>query len=187
MSKFNTYTDTVDLSAWHELCMAEGMLRHFRKGEVFAERGKKLKYFGFVVKGYFKYVVTDTEGDRHITGFVFDNALVGDFLSIVRGETVKTDIIAACNAEVMLCNVDVFRQHIERYNNLRCIMAESLFRQAYNLYIELHVKSPKERYMALLSRCPDILQNITLKEMSSYLQITPTHLSRIRRELTFGT
>ena len=102
MSKFNTYTDTVDLSAWHELCMAEGMLRHFRKGDVFAERGKKLKYFGFVVKGYFKYVVTDTEGDRHITGFVFDNALVGDFLSIVRGEDGHNRGMQ-CRSHVMQC------------------------------------------------------------------------------------
>lgn len=187
MSKFNTYTDSVDLSAWHELCMAEGKLRHFRKGEVFAGRGKKLRYFGLVVKGYFKYVVTDTEGDSHITGFTFGNELVGDFLSIVSGETVKTNIIAACNADVMLCHADVLRRNIGHYYNLRCMMAESLFRQAYNLYIELHVKSPKERYLALLKRCPDILQNITLKEMSSFLQITPTHLSRIRRELTFGT
>ncbi|TGX96558.1 Crp/Fnr family transcriptional regulator, partial [Bacteroides muris (ex Afrizal et al. 2022)] len=32
----------------------------------------------------------------------------------------------------------------------------------------------------------DLLQDITLKDLASYLQITPTYLSRIRKEITFG-
>ncbi|WP_434475863.1 Crp/Fnr family transcriptional regulator, partial [Bacteroides acidifaciens] len=103
----------------------------------------------------------------------------------VNKESVKTNIIAATDAEVIQCSVTVLKHQLANSPELHRILAEGLFRQAYMRYLDLHGSSPKARYLALLKRCPDILQNITLKEMASYLQITPTHLSRIRKELTF--
>ncbi|WP_289691137.1 Crp/Fnr family transcriptional regulator [Bacteroides acidifaciens] len=161
------------------------MVKHYRKGEVFVWQGDVIKYFGFIRKGYFKYTITDTEGYEHITGFVFSNGLVGDFLSTVNKESVKTNIIAATDAEVIQCPASVLKRQLEHSPALHRALTEGLFRQAYMQYLDLYSSSPKARYLALLKRCPDILQNITLKEMASYLQITPTHLSRIRKELTF--
>ncbi len=51
---------------------------------------------------------------------------------------------------------------------------------------DLYRQTSKERYVELLNHCPDIFQHITLKELASYLQITPTHLSRIRKEILSG-
>ena len=110
---------------------------------------------------------------------------MGDFLSTVNKESVKTNIIAATDAEVIQCPASVLKRQLEHSPALRRALTEGLFRQAYMQYLDLYSSSPKARYLALLKRCPDILQNITLKEMASYLQITPTHLSRIRKELTF--
>lgn len=185
MSNFNSYTNALDLSYWHECCAKEGTLRHFAKGEMFARRGNRLRYWGISVRGYFKYALTDTDGNVHVTGFAFKNEFIGDYLSIVNGQPLRTDIIAAADADVMLCNVNMIRRIFEEQPELRYGLAERLFQQAYTQYLDMHIKSPKERYLELLRRCPGILQNITLKEMSSYLNITPTHLSRIRRELTF--
>ena len=64
--------------------------------------------------------------------------------------------------------------------------AEGLLRQTYNRFLNLYGQSPKERYLALVAQCPEILQQVSLKELASYLQITPTHLSRIRKEITFN-
>lgn len=185
MENFNSYMDNLDMTVWHEICLQNGMVKHYRKGEVFVWQGDVIKYFGFIRKGYFKYTITDTEGHEHITGFVFSNGLVGDFLSTVNKESVKTNIIAATDVEVIQCPASVLKRQLEHSPALRRAMTEGLFRQAYMRYLDLHGSSPKARYLALLKRCPDILQNITLKEMASYLQITPTHLSRIRKELTF--
>lgn len=185
MEKFNTYVDSIDLGPWRELCDKKGTVKCFRKGESFACCGDSVKHFGLIRKGYFKYTVADTCGEEHITGFAFSGCPVGDALSIVCEQPLKSNIIAAATAEVMMCPVAELK-HLFEESPMQCrILFENLFRQAYTQYLDLYRLSPKERYLALLKRCPDILQNITLKELASYLQITPTHLSRIRKELTF--
>jgi len=41
----------------------------------------------------------------------------------------------------------------------------------------------KERYVKLLEEKPHIIQNVSLKHIATYLGITDTSLSRIRKEL----
>ena len=64
--------------------------------------------------------------------------------------------------------------------------AEQLFNQIYLRYINLYRYTPEKRYIQLIERYPDIIQLIPLKEIASYLKITPIHLSRIRRKQTLG-
>lgn len=42
----------------------------------------------------------------------------------------------------------------------------------------------KERYLVLLKEKPHIVQNISLKHIATYLGITDTSLSRIRKEIS---
>ena len=49
-------------------------------------------------------------------------------------------------------------------------------------YTNLYRYTPEERYEQLLEKYRDIIQLIPLKEIASYLKITPIHLSRLRRK-----
>lgn len=186
MKKFNTYIDAIDMTYWRELCSRKGTLTYYRKGEPFVWCGDLIKHFGFIRKGYFKYTLTNAKGDESITGFAFEGCIVGDFLSTMHEKPIKTNIIAATDAEVMQCPASELKCQLENSPVQYRMLAEGLFNQAYTQYLSLHTLSPKARYLALLNSCPELLQNITLKELASYLQITPTHLSRIRKELTFA-
>ena len=53
------------------------------------------------------------------------------------------------------------------------------FMRLHNLYR----KSPRQRYVELCEQYPQVVETVTLKDLSSFLLITPNHLSRIRREL----
>ena len=65
------------------------------------------------------------------------------------------------------------------------IAAEQMFFQSYSRYLDLFRFTPEERYLQLLKKCPAILQMVSLKEIASYLKITPIHMSRIRRKQSF--
>ena len=41
---------------------------------------------------------------------------------------------------------------------------------------------PLERYRLLVQNSPEIINNVTLKELASFLNVTPQHLSRIRKQ-----
>ncbi len=163
-----------------------GQLCHYKKGEYFLRRGETAKnVWGFIKKGYFKYSVADSDGNMHITGFAFCNTPIGDYLSLSMKIPIVADIIAATDAEVFVCNRSIIDDLFERNPKLHSVISDAFFHQTYNLYLNLYSRSAKERYIQILKDCPDILQNITLKELASYLQIIPTYLSRIRKGITF--
>lgn len=69
---------------------------------------------------------------------------------------------------------------------LKQAMSDSVFTQIYAQYLDTYRMTTKERYKRLLLRCPELVQSINLKDIASYLKVTPTTISNIRREITFG-
>ena len=65
-------------------------------------------------------------------------------------------------------------------------ISDHLFSQVYTQYLDTYRMTTRERYKRLLLRCPEIVQSINLKDIASYLRVTPTTISNIRREITFG-
>ncbi|MDE6551975.1 MAG: hypothetical protein K2K98_03295 [Muribaculaceae bacterium] len=47
----------------------------------------------------------------------------------------------------------------------------------------MYRKTPKERYLDLLSNYPEVFNIVPMKDIASFLNVTPTYLSRIRRVL----
>ena len=78
----------------------------------------------------------------------------------------------------------LFRQNIDNME-LRSIIAEHLLSQARRSYLDLHRSTARERYELLLSRCPGIVEHLSLNAISSFLSITPQMLSKIRKDITF--
>ncbi len=185
MGNFNSFIDNLDMDFWHEACAKNGKLCHYKKGEFFVQQGDVIRYMGIVKEGYFKYVVTDSKGNEHITGLVLPGTFVGDYLSTTKKLPCMTSIVAATNVEVLVCDREIVYKIFNENRELHQLFSDSLFHNCYTEYLNTHRLSPKERYIALLKRCPDILQNISIKEIASYLNITPTYLSRIRKEITF--
>lgn len=58
----------------------------------------------------------------------------------------------------------------------------ALFSTAQRI-ISIYCDTAEERYLKLIKRCPDILNRITLKELASYIMVTPETLSRIRKKV----
>ena len=56
-------------------------------------------------------------------------------------------------------------------------IAENLFCMTYQRLLNLYPNSPRVRYQELLRRCPDIVHQISLKEIASFLNISPYTLS----------
>ena len=186
MANFNPYMERIDMDFWRDLCREEGVLRRYTKGDFFLREGEFARHFGFIESGCFKYTVVDSIGEERITGFAPCHNLAGDFYSAVRHAPALNNLIATTHSAVWVISSEKVRLWLDTHPDIKSSFAEEIFRMAHERYLNLYRKSPKERYLELLQRCPDILQQVTLRELASYLQITPTHLSRIRKELLHG-
>lgn len=187
MTNFNPYIKQIDTDALKELCIRYGQLSTFRKGEYLIREGEVYPYFGFIKTGIFKYVsVNKTENRQYNTGFAFPDEFVADYPACIYGMHSETNVQALTRSEIYLCPAERLAAFCGQQPDIARINAESLFLQTYSRYLDLYRLTPEERYLQLLERCPDILQSVPLKEIASYLRITPTHMSRIRRKQSFG-
>jgi CRP/FNR family transcriptional regulator, anaerobic regulatory protein len=67
---------------------------------------------------------------------------------------------------------------------IRRVAAEGLFVHKQNQQIKMLTQTAKERYFALQTTQPNILQRVPQKYVASYLGITPQSLSRIKAKIT---
>lgn len=185
MAQINEFLSHIDFEAMREYCMANGKAVRYAKGDCFAEAGSIGRYVGFVKSGYFKYCVLTSKDDYAVTGFSFEDECIVDFTqSFLFNKPSMISIIAGCDSSVLQVPLNAIREYLIRhYPDLISKISAVVLEEAYSRYLNLHKKSPTERYLELVEKHPDFLQRIPLQDIASFLLITPTYLSRIRKKL----
>lgn len=183
-SNFNTYYENIDYIFWRDLCVEKGVLLHFEKGQPFAERGHVAKYIGYIKSGTLKYVVYADDGSESVIGLELAGEFVADFPFSLYGQKSRVSIIAVTPCEIYCISARDIGLRMKSDEALFRIVAETtmaLFDTVYDRYVNLHIKSAQERYNDLIQKHRDLFLIFSLKDIASYLNITPTHLSRLRK------
>ncbi len=181
---FNTYIDQIDFEAWREICVSKGKLRHFAKGEEFVSIGKIGRYIGFIQSGTLKYVARSADGTEHVMGLVFRDGFVADWHHFQYGQNATVAIVAASDCEIYCVPVKEVKEIMASdplFNNVVMHTTVAVYGTIYDRYVDLYVKTPQQRYEDLINRHPDLFDFFSLKDIASFLKITPTHLSRLRK------
>lgn len=184
MSEFNSYLDILDLTALSDFCREHGETRVFVRGQEFLSADTVCRSFGYVEQGYFKYIVTASDGTEKVVGFSFENDYVGDINHALASRVSPVSIIAGRSSRVKVVSMDDFAAFAESRGLRFCVgVGVALFITHYGRYLDRVRLTPKEYYEKMLREHPDILQRVPLRELASFLGVTPVHLSRLRREL----
>lgn len=186
MAKINNFLSFIDFESMREYCMANGETVSYAKGDCFTEAGHVCRYAGFVQSGYFKYCLPNTRGEMAVTGFTFKDECIMDVTqSFLFDKPSKISIEAGCNAEVLQVPLKPLRDFISESNpGLIPHISSVCLEEAYSRYLRIYQKTPTERYLELIEKYPDVLERVTLRDIASYLLVTPTYLSRIRKRLS---
>ena len=183
--------NSLDLQMLREFCVHEGKVVSYQKGERMECEGESANWFGFVTEGCFKYTTNGiNDGKEHITWFSFEGEYVGDYPNCLDGHPAQTTIEAMLPSRVFRVSgeqlSDMFRQNTKTME-LRSIIAEHLLCQSRARYLDFYRATPFERYDLLLHRCPGIVEHLPLNAIASFLNVTPVYLSKIRKEIAFGS
>ena len=187
MAQFNHYLDVLDLSEVRALCMSRGELREYARDEAFLRIGEVSEYLGFVESGYFKYVVRTADEVERVVGLSFEDDYVGDINSALAGSPTEVSVVAGQRSRVWTVGMGDFIELVsEKGLGYAMGIEVSLFRTLYTRYLDMYRLTPMERYVRILTMYPDILQRVPLRELASFLCITPVHLSRLRKSIARG-
>lgn len=186
MKDFNKYTSLINISSIVDYVMQEGKEVFYPKGEYFVRQGELCKTMGLVISGSFRYCCTNSLGESKIVGYTFDNSFVGNYPAFQLQDKSNVDIQALCDSSVYVIThqqLTVFYETDHERQKLGRHIAEVLLWEIYDRMISMYSLTPEERYLEIISRYPELLKLVTLKELASFLQIRPETLSRIRRKV----
>lgn len=184
---FNTHTEGIDLEFWHDLIKSHGRLVVCKRNELLCKMGESSTVFGLVVSGYFIYDLQSYDNkDGLIGGFAFPGALVGNYPDCMGNALSPFNIRAGRKSEAIVMDATLLPDIYDNDPNA-CRQGRLFMEQAYKSikmrHVDLYAKSPIERYLGLVEQHAQIEQLVPQKEIAAFLQITPVHLCRIRKEL----
>lgn len=183
---FNEYMDEIDFSEFRKLFSEKEKSVEIKKKDYFVQQNEPCKYVGFIESGIFRYTRIDSEGKEHIVGYSFAGDFVCDYPSFIKHSHSLTNIQAVTDSTIYLLSIKELNDYLETDKDTQRfgrLVAEELFIEMYRRLLGFYCDTAERRYMALLQRYPDLLQYITLKEIASFLSITPETLSHIRKKL----
>ncbi|WP_349664766.1 Crp/Fnr family transcriptional regulator [Cellulophaga lytica] len=158
----------------------------FSKNEYLIEKGKVASYYYFLETGFLRSYSIDTEGNDITTKFFAENDIVIDWHSYFLKKPCKESIQALTKGKCWKISFANFLKlfNIEAFREVgRTRLVNSYF-ELKNHSISVIADQAKDRYLNLLKEKPSIIQNVPLKHIATYLGITDTSLSRIRKEIT---
>lgn len=155
----------------------------FHKNEFILKAGQTENYLCFVEHGLLRFYVE--KEDREIT---FDFAFAGNFTSgyssFLTREPSPFFIQALSNTSLWRIayeDLQVVYKDSEKAQMIGRLAAEQLFIRKTKRELSFLTQSAAERYKHLLHEQPEMIQEIPLKYLASYIGITPEALSRIRK------
>lgn len=184
MPQFNIYDQKIDFSAIKNFCRENGHIVHYPKDDVFVQQGCVAKYLGVVESGYFKYTTLTSGAEEAVVGFALEGEIVADYYNSFNGFPSEVTIKAGIDTSVYQIRTQEARKvfYASFDDNLSALNG-TLFREIYSRYLELYRKTPTERYLDMIKLYPQIFDIVSLRDIASYLLVTPVYLSRIRKNL----
>ena len=184
---FNSYKDGLELGFLRRYCLEHGMLRTMEKGETLEKAGEPARWVAYVKEGYFKYMTHNaTEGRDYCVGFAFEGEFVADFPYCLHGYASEVTIEAGMPSVVRVFEGQELQQLFDSNQKMtlrRADILENLFMMVYARLVDYRRYTPIERYKQLIDRCPQIMQQLPLKDIASFLNISPSYLSTIRKKM----
>lgn len=158
----------------------------FSRNEFLLEEGKIANRYFFIESGFVRSYAMDIEGKDISTNFYSVGDIVIDWPSFFLRTPTKENIQALTNCVCWQLDFETFQQlfhSIEAFReNGRTTLVGSYF-ELKRHSISMITDQAKDRYKRLMREKPLIIQHVSLKQIATYLGVTDTSLSRIRKEI----
>lgn len=156
------------------------------KKTVVTQVGQVEQQLSFIEKGIVRHYIPKADNDLTFA-FVFKDSFVSAYDSFLKQSPSEYAVATITDSVFYSMNYadvqEIFAQ-TEVGNKIGRIATEELFLNKAKRELDLLNKTAEERYLSLFSDRPELIREIPLKYIASYIGITPQALSRIRKRIT---
>ena len=160
-------------------------VRLFKKKEFLLQEGKICNKITFVNNGIMRLFYT-VEGAENTIQFFFSDSWYTDYASFLTGNPTIENMQALVETEVIQFKKnDLYKLYntMPIFERVGRIFAENAFLSISQLNQMKTNEEPEVRYINLLKRRPELIQQVPQHYIASYLGIKPETLSRIRKRI----
>ncbi|GAB4054228.1 Crp/Fnr family transcriptional regulator [Spirosoma litoris] len=158
-----------------------------KKGDYFIEEGQLATQFAFLRSGIVRGFYRDQQGKEYNKHFFIAPAIVGGYTSLITGNPNQISQQALLDCQLLQADYTTFTRLYDSYPDLERVgrrFAERYFVEKERKEVEIVLDNAEKRYANFQRQYPYLEQQISQYHIASYLGITPTQLSRIRKKLT---
>jgi len=157
------------------------------RNEYVLKEGKICNESHFIEKGIVRSYTYDVEGNEVTTAFYAKNNFATDLLSFFRRSPAREHLQAVTDCETWYITYEDMQAsfhtipEFREFGRLNIVNQYSILKERM---LSMLQETAEQRYSHLISSSPEIFQDVPLKYIATYLGITDTSLSRIRKEFT---
>lgn len=162
-------------------------IKEFTKNELVLKEGQISDEYIFLQKGFMRAFAHDLNANEVTTNFYTDGQLVFEVHSFFNRTRSKENIQALTDCMTWYITYEqlnmLFHSIYEFREFGRSVLVKG-FANLKNRMLSTITETAEDRYASLLKSNPEIFQQAQLKHIASYLGITDSSLSRIRKEFS---
>jgi CRP-like cAMP-binding protein len=166
------------------------ILSHFEELSV-KKDGFVLKRNQFSTKYYFiksgAVRIWFNKGSKSITAWlIFENDFLSELSSLRSGKPSRFNIQAIADTTLLAIDKNSMETLYAEFPQWQCfgrLVWENAFLKVVDAIISYQTLTAKERYLSAMNQS-NLMQKIPLKQLASFLGMTPTSLSRIRKKIS---
>ncbi|MFC0772863.1 Crp/Fnr family transcriptional regulator [Terrimonas alba] len=147
--------------------------------------GQACKYLSYVHSGALRSYCLDKEGKESTIMFAVADWWLTDMYCFLNNKPAIMYIEAiddSCILQISKENFDKLFYNIPKFERFFRILMQNAYTREQLRIIENLTLTAEERYDRFLNKYPQIAQQVTQKQIASYLGITPEFLSAIRKK-----
>jgi CRP/FNR family transcriptional regulator, anaerobic regulatory protein len=141
----------------------------------------------FIVTGCVRLFVIDNNEEEINIGFGHDNTIITSFQSFIQEKPSLLSIEAIMETELLSISKTELT-HLIKQNKEIAQWYQSMLETALSGHIQRQIElltlSPQEKYEVFIKRSGHLINKIPLKQIASYLMMTPETLSRVRAKIS---
>jgi len=156
------------------------------KNDFFAKENKKARKIAFLKTGVVRAFFINKEGKEYNKQFFVGQSIIGAYTSLLTGTRNLISQQALTDCVIYTCDYASLTKLYDECPDLERFarkIAEFYFLEKEKKEIEIVLLDASQRYLLFKKEFPTLEQLISLFHIASYLGVSATQLSRIRRRL----